>query len=83
MFTAKRYEVSKSEADKGKALQKKPEETPPSAINPIWHHFATGVPGVQAKLKIGQPKDKYEQEADRMAEQVMRMPEPNIRRKPS
>lgn len=33
--------------------------------------------GVQAKLAIGQPGDKYEQEADRVAEQVMRMPDPN------
>lgn len=31
---------------------------------------------IQAKLKIGQPNDKYEQEADRVADQVMRMPEP-------
>ena len=31
---------------------------------------------IQAKLKIGQPGDKYEQEADRVAEQVMMMPEP-------
>ncbi len=31
---------------------------------------------IQPKLKIGQPNDKYEQEADRVAEQVMRMPEP-------
>ncbi len=31
---------------------------------------------IQAKLKIGAPNDKYEQEADRVAEQVMRMPEP-------
>lgn len=31
---------------------------------------------IQAKLTIGQPGDKYEQEADRMADQVMRMPEP-------
>lgn len=30
----------------------------------------------QAKLEIGQPGDIYEQEADRIAEQVMRMPEP-------
>lgn len=30
---------------------------------------------VQAKLRIGQPNDIYEQEADRVAEQVMRMPE--------
>ena len=31
---------------------------------------------LQAKLRIGQPGDIYEQEADRVAEQVMRMPEP-------
>jgi hypothetical protein len=30
---------------------------------------------LQAKLRIGQPGDIYEQEADRVAEQVMRMPE--------
>jgi hypothetical protein len=29
---------------------------------------------LQAKLKTGQPNDIYEQEADRVAEQVMRMP---------
>lgn len=33
-------------------------------------------PGVQAKLKVGQPGDKLEVEADRMADNVMRMPEP-------
>ncbi|MDB4582355.1 DUF4157 domain-containing protein [Draconibacterium sp.] len=32
--------------------------------------------GIQTKLTIGQPNDKYEQEADRVADQVMRMPEP-------
>jgi len=31
---------------------------------------------IQAKLKIGKPNDKYEQEADRVADIVMRMPEP-------
>lgn len=35
--------------------------------------FNAGV--IQAKLKIGAPDDVYEQEADRVAEQVMRMPE--------
>ncbi|WLE98055.1 MAG: hypothetical protein QTN59_04290 [Candidatus Electrothrix communis] len=83
MLAAKRHEVSKDEADKGKAVQRKPEETPPSPINPLWHQLATSVPPVQAKLKIGSPGDKYEQEADQVAEQVMRMPEPSIRRKPS
>lgn len=31
---------------------------------------------VQAKLTINEPGDKYEQEADRVADQVMRMPDP-------
>lgn len=31
---------------------------------------------LQVKLNIGQPGDQYEQEADRVAEHVMRMPEP-------
>lgn len=30
---------------------------------------------IQAKLRIGAPNDKYEQEADRVADQVMRMPD--------
>jgi len=34
--------------------------------------------GIQTKLKIGEPGDKYEQEADRIADEVMRMPEPTI-----
>jgi hypothetical protein len=35
---------------------------------------------VQAKLRIGQPGDVYEQEADRVADEVMRMPEPEMQR---
>lgn len=38
---------------------------------------------VQAKLSVSQPQDRYEQEADRVADQVMRLPEPDIRRKPT
>jgi hypothetical protein len=33
---------------------------------------------LQTKLKIGGINDRYEQEADRVAEQVMRMPDPQI-----
>ena len=36
---------------------------------------------IQAKLKINAPGDKYEQEADRVADEVMRMPEPTMQRK--
>jgi len=35
---------------------------------------------IQTKLKIGQPNDKYEQEADRVAEQVMSLPKPKVQR---
>ena len=35
---------------------------------------------LQAKLKIGQPGEVYEQEADRVADAVMRMPEPGVQR---
>src|SRR5262249_7918102 len=32
----------------------------------------------QTKLAINEPRDEYEQEADRVSEQVMRMPEPQL-----
>lgn len=38
------------------------------------------VPRLQPKLTVNTPGDKYEQEADRVAEQVMRMPEPQVQR---
>ena len=41
-----------------------------------------GLP-IQAKLTIGQPNDKYEQEADCVADEVMRMPEPAVQPKPT
>lgn len=37
-------------------------------------------PNVQANLKVGSPGARHEQEADRISEQVMRMPEPRRQR---
>lgn len=37
-------------------------------------------PSIQPKLKISQPNDPYEQEADRVADHVMRMPESTVQR---
>jgi hypothetical protein len=37
---------------------------------------------LQAKLGIGKPGDRFEQEADRVADQVMRLPEPLVQMKP-
>jgi hypothetical protein len=48
---------------------------------PICHHDGGCLRSaslIQAKLTFGQPNDKYEQEADRIADQVMRMPEPQV-----
>ena len=38
--------------------------------------------GAQARLTVGQPNDKYEREADRVADQVMAMPDPKLQRQP-
>jgi hypothetical protein len=35
---------------------------------------------IQAKLVVGAPDDKYEKEADRIADEVMRMPDPRLQR---
>jgi GH24 family phage-related lysozyme (muramidase) len=43
-------------------------------------HAATSA-RLQTRLELGMPGDAYEQEADRIAEQVMRMPEPKGRSK--
>ena len=40
--------------------------------NTIQRLYNAGI--LQAKLKIGKPNDKYEQEADRIADRVMSMP---------
>ena len=41
----------------------------------------TGVPKtIQTKLIVNQPNDRYEQEADRVADAVMRMPKPQMQR---
>lgn len=37
---------------------------------------SSSLPFIQPKLKIGRPGDRYEQEADRVADQVMRIPNP-------
>ncbi len=45
----------------------------------VLHRTAFSAPGaamLQRKLQINQPGDTYEQEADRISEQVMRMPAP-------
>ncbi len=40
-----------------------------------------GAPLIQTKLRISQPNDKFEKEADGMADRVISMPEPALQRK--
>jgi hypothetical protein len=49
----------------------------------ILHTLSRPAPSIQAKLTINKPGDAFEQEADHMADQVMRMtgPTPAIQRK--
>ena len=48
---------------------------------PVFN-YTTGFPlGIQPKLMINEPGDKYEQEADAMAEKIMRMEIPNVQTK--
>src|SRR6185295_6852750 len=46
------------------------------AVNPVWHRLATSAGLLQAKLAVNAPGDAYEREADRVADQVLRMPDP-------
>ncbi|MDL1963327.1 MAG: DUF4157 domain-containing protein, partial [Deltaproteobacteria bacterium] len=56
-----------------------------STVSPRFMHYFSQIPlhpespsNVQAKLTVGPPGDIYEKEADRVSEQVMRMPEPQL-----
>lgn len=44
------------------------------------HEIVHGGPRPQAKLTVGAPDDVYEQEADRVADEVMRMPDAEVQR---
>ena len=58
-----------------------------STTSPRFAHNFSRIPvhppamgAIQTKLAINKPGDEYEQEADRISEQVMRMPDPQLQR---
>src|SRR5438105_5230341 len=59
-----------------KSVPKAESPTTNPGQQPTWTQAMGDQPpvGLQAKLTVNQPGDTYEQEADRVAEQVMRMP---------
>ena len=60
-----------------------------SPADSLWHTGRTAVrqilrgPRLQTKLTVGAPDDVYEQEADRVADEMMRMPEPQLQAAPT
>jgi hypothetical protein len=46
--------------------------------NPLWQSLALRPMCLQTKLAVSQPDDPHEREADRVAEQVMRMVDPMV-----
>lgn len=91
MFATKSRESSKEKAGVD-GTRTKPQAKPLEAPNLLWHQLAIHLPfsvkrqsgalppPIQPKLAVSQPGDPYEQEADRVAEQVMRMPVPTVQR---
>src|SRR6266851_9685817 len=54
--------------------------SPALRLGHVFGPSHTPVPhALQANLTVNEPGDQYEQEADRVAEQVMRMPDPALR----
>ena len=79
--------VTKKSKEKERVRQSRSTSTPVRDINyepvekllALHHTIGNRAIGqaIQAKLTIGQPNDKYEQEADNVADQIMRIPDPS------
>jgi hypothetical protein len=65
--------LSRPGAESNRSLQR--------VLDPFASKQTGGAPAIlQSKLQVNAPGDVYEQEADRVAERVMRMPEPRLQR---
>ncbi len=67
----------------GFRVQPKSDESVPATKAQLWESYQQAKQlnqsgAIQTKLTIGQPGDKYEQEADIVADRVMAMPEPKL-----
>lgn len=73
--------LTKTHVPEGKSKQTIVPSPVPITKTPMLSFPAVALPlFLQPKLAISQPGDPYEQEADRVADQVMRMPAPTIQR---
>ncbi len=65
-------------ADGGSAPPAGDAPPPSSGMNFLDMPLSAEEAGIQTKLTIGEPGDRYEREADQTAAQVMRMPDPHV-----
>jgi len=65
--------TSKSPGSEHAGRSKSEKPTSEQESSPTWQMLAMRPGGVQAKLTVSQPDDPFEQEADRVADRVMRM----------
>src|SRR5262245_6059181 len=72
----RRSENQKSGKGTAEQSSSRPATQAVPAQNPIWQSLAMNSGMLQPKLTIGHADDPYEREADRVADQVMRMPAP-------
>jgi len=63
------------EGDRLNLQHKTSHETEPTGVSPVVHEMLSFPGAVQTKLTINEPGDQYEQEADRVADQVVRSQE--------
>jgi hypothetical protein len=78
MFASRNYNQAKEHEGRGPQRgDSTPDRQPSTEQNPLWQSLAMRSATIQPKLTIGQADDPYEREADRVADQVMRMPAPH------
>lgn len=86
MYSQRVPKTKKTDSQKNTQIQsraKEPTQAPLDTILKLHQTIGNQAIGriIQAKLTIGQPGDKYEQEADSVADTVMRMREPPVVRR--
>ena len=79
LATAKKDQSKTSTAKAGHAEPASEREIS-QGQNKRWQSLALSTVGIQAKLAISRPDDPYEQEADRVADRVLRAPGPRLQR---
>ena len=77
MFASRKYNQAKQpEGERYEGGRSTPDRKTAFQLNPLWQSLAMRSGILQPKLTISQADDPYEREADRVADQVMRMPGP-------